>query len=1202
MRSYRFSFMLVVVAGCGSATDSHEGSQASAVVCTAPAPSAAVPTLADNSAIQSPVVYATDPQPYTINALLATYDGVVTAAPILTVNGTDFSCTDQVNVTVNGAVTQIRPSTISATSVQFAMPVSLLAGPATLQVSVNRLTGAQALTPTASNFGPNGFLIQFIGLPNQNYMVQATSDFSSWTPIASVRADASGHFSYTDAAAKSLSLRFYRAIAQASSNAVNLAVVQALSPLTGCSQPGTNCEAKANSISSGGAVGWPGRVTCAKINGGVQCWGDNEFGQLGNGDCGATNPSTCAYSSVPVAVAGLTSGVTALAVGRGHSCAVQNGQVFCWGYDESGEVGSYSEDIRNPQDGVSYSRWPRPVADITNATAVSVGLNHSCALLADGTVKCWGSNQDGILGDGTGVDNFLPVQVLGLSGVLSITSGDYHNCAIVGTSFADGGSVYCWGAPYRDQLGQGPHCDQVGQCFNPGGHLVQNAAFTNAQSISAGGLHTCALQGGAVYCWGDDVNGELGQMVAAGHTPQAKSAIASNVTAIAVGPTNSCAIFRGAVNCWGKNDAGQLGDLSAVISGQFYTPAPTPLAGVSGPVDDFAIGSDHGCLMVQGAIKCWGAYGVNADNAGELGNSAVSSPCPGNVCLPVQVWGLQGQVSETVQLAQNAYTVAPGPSVLSVVVNRTGLGVPTTVQYATSDKEAVAGTDYTATSGTLSFAQNELTKTINISVNNASLGDKRFLLSLFNPSANAGIGINFAAVVTLTTPAYIQFTGGAFPGPNSASTAALSLSRSVNTTGANQVHWAVRGGGASGNITFNAGDTTAGFTVPITHQANPSYVYVDLSAPTSGALLGLASAVITVDGLGTVEFTTLGPLEIPTGTNTATLTIMRPIATGTAMTVHYKTVNGSGGSGGVAPTDFTAVDTTFTWAANDSTLTKDITINVIHNTGKLFSVQIYQVDGGFIGAPSSESVLIDGLPTIGFSGAIATSGFSVPRQGETAQIPVLRSTTVGTSTVSYAITTPKTAISPADFSGATSGTLTFAAGVGAAYINVPITNWTTATACSSGVPATHTFTVALSNPSNALIGFGTATVYIDAMSGVAYASGTDNVSPSGSTFTRTYIRSAPYAGPLSIHVHGTACAYPYCDPSESFFWKSFSVTLNWADGESGTKTASFGGGITFANASVNNESADSLTAGGYYATYNPGTGVFSPSACSPFIQ
>ncbi len=432
-------------------------------------------------------------------------------------------------------------------------------------------------------------------------------------------------------------------------------------------------ESTTDSVTPVTVVGLAGQVkfvsaardyTCALLTtGAVQCWGDNRYGQLGDG--------TLVARLKPVDLTGLTGGVQAISAGFYHTCAIlDTGVVQCWGYNRYGELGDGTTiDRRAPGDvaGLAgaasmliagyyytcavlvntgsvqcwgsnfsgqlgngfengYSPTPLDVPGLLASRAAG-GSDHTCVIALSGVVQCWGNNSSGQLGDGTTTDSLAPVNVVGLAtgGITTLSVGEDHVCALSVT-----GGVQCWGKNDRFQLGDGTS-------INRSIPVNVTGLAGGVTALSAGLGHTCALlSNGAVQCWGYNVYGQLGDATTKSRsTPVPVAGLVSGVKSIAAGYYHTCALLNsGIVQCWGYNANGQLGDGTTT-----HRSAPLNVTGLADGVKAISAGSDHTCaLLNNNTVQCWG---LNSN--GQLGDGTTT-----NSLIPVNVTGLVVEVTAMV--------------------------------------------------------------------------------------------------------------------------------------------------------------------------------------------------------------------------------------------------------------------------------------------------------------------------------------------------------------------------------------------------------------------------------------------------------------------------------------------------------------------------------------------------------------------------
>jgi alpha-tubulin suppressor-like RCC1 family protein len=393
-----------------------------------------------------------------------------------------------------------------------------------------------------------------------------------------------------------------------------------------CTGAGTTC---AGSCNGSGACSYP-TVSC----GSASCTGSSSIG------VGACSAGTCVVPTAQPCGGHLTCGGTvcktsctadadcqsgyfcsagtchlaaiAIATGEWHVCVLlSDGTVRCWGSDFSGELGNgMSQDT-----GFTSSATPVSVIGLPGpASAIAAGNDSTCALIkSDGSVWCWGDGSSGQLGNGSiPTTNSLGVSTpvkAGLSGAASVIAmGLGQVCAIVS------GSVYCWGGDGNGEVGNGQ--------FTSAGVLspTKVAGVSGATALGCGYYHTCAGGGTSVWCWGDNAYGELGNNQFNDPTTSEGSATAqaivtgmkgTSVQTLSGGSNTSCGLFSGGgtpggVFCWGENDLGELGTGTVTTTTPGGIPDPQATIGLTSPTIVNAGGNEVCAVNSSGALLCWG--------------------------------------------------------------------------------------------------------------------------------------------------------------------------------------------------------------------------------------------------------------------------------------------------------------------------------------------------------------------------------------------------------------------------------------------------------------------------------------------------------------------------------------------------------------------------------------------------------------------
>jgi alpha-tubulin suppressor-like RCC1 family protein len=549
--------------------------------------------------------------------------------------------------------------------------------------------------------------------------------------------------------------------------------------------------------------------TCVVLhNGNVKCFGAGLYGQLGNGTGLDSGYSTSSSVATTAAIElGLRRTARAIAVGSAHSCALlDNFTVKCWGRSTYGQLGYGDTVSRGDGAGEMAALVAIDFGAGRTATAIAVGALHSCALLDNLTVKCWGRNQYGQLGygdtdsrgDDAGEmgDALLAIDFGTGRTARAIAAGKYFTCALL-----DNFAVTCWGANTGGQLGLGDTTERTSPTALA---AIDFGSGLTARALSAGDDHVCAILGdGALVCWGGAGNGRLGSGGTSNigdgtnemGTKLAAVSLGSSSTAIAVsaGQAHTCVVFTSTeVKCFGDGGTGRLGQDSQTTLGDLPSEMGTNLPAIDLGLGRTALavsaGAEHTCALLDNAtLKCWGS-----GDSGRRGSSNMSN-----------VGGSSGDMAALVAVnlgTDTTVNVATEPTAPRSVVGVAGdtqasvsWGAPTSdggsdiTDYIVEYQQDGAATWSVFADGT----SNTTSATVTGLTNARAYQFRVSALNAVNTSATSGASVavtpdttttTSTTTTTTTTTTTVPSGGSSGAAPSAASTTTLPTSTTLKAT------------------------------------------------------------------------------------------------------------------------------------------------------------------------------------------------------------------------------------------------------------------------------------------------------------------------------------------------------------------------------------------------------------------------------------
>lgn len=342
------------------------------------------------------------------------------------------------------------------------------------------------------------------------------------------------------------------------------------------SSPTIHTPTKNNNYNNWSHITSGGFHTCALKNNELFCWGFNSDGQVGN------NSSSFEDVLAPEKI-GYSNSWQMIDAGAYHTCGINSGELFCWGYNSYGQIG-------NGNASINRINIPTKVGTSNLWSDISLGENHTCGI-NNGELYCWGIDSDGQTGNGSGSTTSVtsPEKIGSLNNWTSLAAGDNHTCGI------NNGELYCWGYNIYGRVGNGISTSTV--------HSPEKIGSLSSWSkLSAGYSHTCGINNGELFCWGANYSGQLGNGGTTGSTVPEKIGSSNTWTHITAGGDFTCGIDSGELFCWGVDDNGQMGNGSELTND---ITSPNKI-GISNLWTAVSAGYSHNCAINNDEIYCFG--------------------------------------------------------------------------------------------------------------------------------------------------------------------------------------------------------------------------------------------------------------------------------------------------------------------------------------------------------------------------------------------------------------------------------------------------------------------------------------------------------------------------------------------------------------------------------------------------------------------